>query len=121
MWSMLQQEQPDDYVVATDETHTVGEFVEEAFKRVGLEWQKYVSQDERFMRPVDVNFLKGDYSKARNKLGWQPETRFSQLVDIMADEDLGRWQRCLKGERFPWDAQNYPGEDRIVTRMTGQK
>jgi len=121
MWMMLQQEKPDDYVVATAETHTVREFVEEAFKRVGLDWQKHVSVDERFKRPLDVNFLKGDHSKATEKLGWQPQTKFNSLVDLMADEDISRWRRCLKGERFPWDAQNYPGEDRVITRMISQR
>jgi len=118
MWLMMQQEKPDDFVIATNKTHTVQEFAEKAFKRLGLDWEKYVSVDERFQRPLDVNFLQGDYSKAMATLGWQPETKFDRLIEIMADEDLGRWRRCLKGERFPWDAPNYPSENSIVTRMT---
>ena len=116
MWLILQQGEPDDYVVATNETHSVREFVEKAFKVVGLDWESYVSVDERFLRPLDVNYLKGDYSKARQKLGWKPKVTFDKLVGIMLNEDLSRWQRWQKGERFPWDAPNYPSEANIITR-----
>jgi len=116
MWMTLQQDQSDDYVIATNESHTVMEFAEKVFKRLGLDWQKHVVIDDRFMRPVDVNFLQGDYAKAKAKLGWKPETKFDRLIEIMTDEDFNRWQRCLKGERFPWDAFNYPSENRILSR-----
>jgi len=117
MWLILQQDEPDDYVIATGQTHSVREFVEKAFTVVGLDWQKYIKVDERFLRPLDVDFLQGDYSKAREKLGWQPQVKFNKLAEIMVGEDLSRWKRWLKGERFPWDAPNYPSEDRILSRM----
>lgn len=117
MWLMLQQNEPDDYVVATNEAHSVKEFVEQAFRIVNLDWQKYVKADERFLRPLDTDFLQGDYSKAKQKLGWEPKVKFKQLVDIMVKEDLSRWERWLRGEKFPWDAPNYPGESKILSRM----
>ncbi|TSA58123.1 GDP-mannose 4,6-dehydratase [bacterium] len=117
MWLMLQQDRPDDYVIATNEAHSVEEFLEKAFAIVNLDWGKYVKVDERFLRPLDVNFLQGDYSKARQKLGWEPKVKFDQLVEIMVKEDLERWERWQKGERFPWDAPNYPSENKILSRM----
>ena len=117
MWLILQQDKPDDYVIATGEAHPVREFAERAFTVAGLDWEKYVKVDERFLRPLDVNFLQGDYSKAREKLGWQPKVKFDKLAEIMVREDLNRWGRWLKGEKFPWDAPNYPSEDRIISRM----
>ena len=116
MWLMLQQDKPDDYVIATNETHSVKEFTEKAFSMVDLDWQKYVRVDERFLRPVDVEFLQGDYSKAKKKLGWQPKIKLDKLVEIMVKEDIDRWQRNIKGEHFPWDAYNYPGEMNIIKR-----
>lgn len=88
MWLMLQQDEPDDFVVATGETHAVQEFCELAFKHVGLEWRDYVRQDERFMRPADVDLLIGDPSKAADRLGWKPRTGFGELVSTMVDADL---------------------------------
>jgi GDPmannose 4,6-dehydratase len=117
MWLMLQQNEPDDYVIATNEAHSVKEFVDKAFGIVGLDWQRCVDIDEKFLRPLDVNFLQGDYSKARDKFGWQPKVKFDQLVQIMVKEDLNRWERWLKGEKFPWDAPNYPNENRILSRV----
>jgi len=116
MWLMLQQDKPDDYVIATGEAHSVREFAEKAFSIVGLEWQKYVKTDERFLRPLDVNYLRGDYSKAKQKLGWKPRVKFEELVEKMVKEDLERWKRWQKGERFSWDAPNYPSEANILTR-----
>jgi len=116
MWLILQQSEPDDYVIATNETHSVMELVERAFRIVSLDWEKYVRVDERFLRPLDVNFLQGDYSKVKKKLHWQPKVKFDQLVEIMVREDLSRWERWQKGERFPWDAPNYPSENRILSR-----
>jgi GDPmannose 4,6-dehydratase len=95
MWLMLQQETPDDYVLATGETHTVREFVKIAFAHVGLNYKKYVVIDPRFYRPAEVDLLLGDPAKARIKLGWQPEVSFEQLVKLMVDEDLARWQKKL--------------------------
>jgi GDPmannose 4,6-dehydratase len=88
MWLMLQQEQPDDYVVATNETHTVQEFVELAFGHADLDWKKYVKIDERFMRPAEVDLLIGDPEKAKQKLKWEPKTSFKQLVKMMVESDL---------------------------------
>lgn len=116
MWLMLQQKEPDDYVIATGEAHSVKEFVEKAFEIVGLNWRKYVKIDKRFFRPLDVPLLIGDYSKAERKLSWKPRTKFNKLVEIMVKEEISRWERWLKGERFPWDAPNYPSEARILTR-----
>jgi len=116
MWLMLQQDEPDDYVIATNETHSVRDFVAKAFSIVDLDWEKYVKIDKRFLRPLDVNFLQGDYSKAKQKFGWQPKVKFDNLAEIMVKEDLSRWQRWQKGERFPWDAPNYPTEVNILTR-----
>ncbi|MFC1786460.1 GDP-mannose 4,6-dehydratase [Halobacteriota archaeon] len=116
MWLMLQQKEPEDYVVATNESHSVKEFAEKAFDIVGLDWQKYVKIDERFKRPLDVNFLQGDYSKAKKKLGWEPKVKFDELVEEMVNEDLSKWGRWQSGEKFPWDAPNYPSEDKILSR-----
>jgi GDPmannose 4,6-dehydratase len=87
MWLMLQQDEPGDFVVSTDETHSVREFCELAFGQVGLDWQEYVVTDERFFRPAEVDLLVGDSSKAR-KLGWKPTVGFQQLVQRMVDADL---------------------------------
>ncbi|HEX5220224.1 MAG TPA: GDP-mannose 4,6-dehydratase [Verrucomicrobiae bacterium] len=95
MWLMLQQEQPDDYVIATGETHSVREFLEEAFALVGLDWQKHVVLDPRYVRPAEVDILVGDASKARKQLGWQPKTRFKELVKLMVDADV----QLLKAHR----------------------
>ena len=89
MWLMLQQEQADDYVVATGETHSIREFLEIAFAHVGIEdWQPKVTQDPRFLRPAEVDLLIGDPSKAREQLGWQPKVGFEDLVRMMVDSDL---------------------------------
>ncbi len=97
MWLMLQQDQPDDYVIATGEAHSVREFVEAAFAYVGLDWQRYVEQDPRYFRPAEVDLLLGDASKARKKLGWQPRVTFQQLVQIMTEADLTLVQREMYG------------------------
>ena len=114
MWLMLQQNEPDDYIIATNKTHSVMDFVETAFNVVGLSGDDYVIQDEKFLRPLDVNYLKGDYSKAKKKLGWEPQTTFSELVKIMVNVDLEKWEKWQNGERFPWDAPNYPSETTII-------
>jgi len=116
MWLMLQQKEPDDYVIASNESHSVREFAEKAFSVVGLDSQEYVSVDKKFLRPLDVEFLRGDYSKAKRDLGWEPHMKFDKLVRTMVKEDLSRWERWQSGERFPWDAPNYPSEERIISR-----
>lgn len=96
MWLMLQQEEPDDYVIATGETHSVRELVEIAFGHAGLDWEKYVVVDPRLYRPAEVDLLCGDYSKARTKLGWKPRIRFAELVKMMVEADLARWEKILQ-------------------------
>jgi len=88
MWLMLQQEEPDDYVIATGEVHSVRDFLEEAFGYVGLDWREHVEVDPRYYRPVDVDNLVGDAAKARRKLGWAPKVRFRDLVRLMVDADV---------------------------------
>jgi GDPmannose 4,6-dehydratase len=88
MWLMLQQDKPDDFVIATSETHSIEEFLDEAFGYVNLDWHDYVIQDERFMRPAEVDLLVGDASKAGLVLGWEPTITFSQLVRMMVDADI---------------------------------
>uniref|UniRef100_Q01XM4 GDP-mannose 4,6-dehydratase n=1 Tax=Solibacter usitatus (strain Ellin6076) TaxID=234267 RepID=Q01XM4_SOLUE len=88
MWLMLQQDRPDDYVIATGESYSVREFLERAAAHLGMDWQKVVEQDPRYLRPTEVDFLKGDPSKAREQLGWKPEVTFDQLVKRMVEHDL---------------------------------
>ncbi len=90
MWKMLQHGTPDDYVVATGETHTVREFCQIAFEAASLDWEKYVKVDPKFMRPAEVNLLLGDASKARKELGWQPKVSFKELVHMMVESDIDR-------------------------------
>ncbi len=116
MWQILQLKEPDDYVIATNETHSVKEFVEKSFSMLDLNWKDYVHIDKRYMRPVDVRYLRGDFTKGKEKFGWQPKTKFDDLVRIMVEKDLERWQRWKKGEHFPWDAQNYPNERKVLSR-----
>ena len=92
MWLMLQQERPDDYVVATGEAHSVRELVEVAFGCVGLDWQEYVVVDPALVRPAEVDLLIGDPTKARARLGWEPEVSFPRLVERMVRADLARLQ-----------------------------
>jgi len=112
MWLMLQQDQPDDYVVATGQTHSVREFCELAFAHLGLDYRDYVVQDERLFRPTEVDLLQGDAGKARRKLGWRPATNFEQLVELMVENDLEFLKRTL---RTPPEDQNgwlaYAGSD----------
>lgn len=88
MWLMLQQDKPDDYVISTGETHSVERLLEVAFGCVGLNWKDYAVQDERFMRPAEVDLLVGDASKAKEKLGWEPEVTFEELIGMMVESDL---------------------------------
>jgi GDPmannose 4,6-dehydratase len=89
-WRMLQLDEPDDFVLATGETHSVEEFLDEAFGNGGLEWREYVTIDERYFRPAEVDVLIGDYSKAKATLGWEPTVRFEELVRMMVDADRER-------------------------------
>ena len=119
MWMILQQKKPDDYVLATNETYSIRELVEEACKVASISTSKILSKKENF-RPFDVPLLQGDYSKAKRVLGWKPKTKFKKLVKVMVEEDISRWQRWLKGEHFPWDAAT-SGEDSYVIRNNKNK
>jgi GDPmannose 4,6-dehydratase len=92
MWLMLQQDEPDDYVVATGETHSVQELADLAFSHAGLDWRQHVVIDESFRRPAEVDFLLGDASKARHNLGWAPKLGFGDLIRLMVDADLARYR-----------------------------
>ncbi|HEX4121705.1 MAG TPA: GDP-mannose 4,6-dehydratase [Verrucomicrobiae bacterium] len=95
MWLMLQQDKPDDYVVATNETHSIREFLDLAFGHAKLDWNKYVEIDSRYYRPAEVDLLIGDYGKAKRQLGWEPKTKFADLVRLMVDADI----KLLKDHR----------------------
>lgn len=95
MWLMLQQDQPDDYVIATGETHSVGDFCRKTFELLDLDWQEYVAFDPRYERPAEVDLLLGDISKAKKQLNWQPKTSFHDLVKIMVESDLALARREL--------------------------
>lgn len=98
MWLMLQQPVPDDYVIATGETHSVRDFLEESFTYAGLNWQDYVEIDIRYFRPAEVDLLIGDPSKAKKKLGWEPKTKFKELVRIMVDADCAALEKQMSGK-----------------------
>lgn len=97
MWRMMQLDEPDDFVIATGETHTVREFLERAFAHAGLDWEKYVVIDPRYFRPTEVDILQGDASKAAHVLGWRPKVRFEELVRIMVDADVKLLNDQLNG------------------------
>ncbi len=90
MWLMLQQEEPQDYVIATNTAYTVRDLCEVAFSHVGLDWQEHVEADARFMRPTEIAASRGDYSKAKSELGWEPRMQFKELIEFMVDEDIRR-------------------------------
>jgi GDPmannose 4,6-dehydratase len=96
MWMMLQQPEPQDYVIATGESHSVRELVEIAFRHVGLDPDRYIKLDPRLLRPADVDHLVGDASKARRELGWEPKVSFEQLVRLMVDADVERLERAIQ-------------------------
>ncbi|MEO0794179.1 MAG: GDP-mannose 4,6-dehydratase [Verrucomicrobiota bacterium] len=101
MWRMLQQDEPDDYVLATNETHSIRDFLDASFEAVDLDWKDYVDFDERFLRPAEVDLLIGDYSKAKEKLGWEPQTRMKGLAKIMVEADMD----LLQGKPYPEGAR----------------
>jgi GDPmannose 4,6-dehydratase len=108
MWAMLQQDEPDDYVIGTGQTHSVEDFVRVSFEHVGLDWKRYVVNDPQFYRPAEVDLLLGNPAKARQKLGWEPEVSFEQLVHLMVDSDLAQLSHSLKSgqtaPRMTWKA-----------------
>jgi GDPmannose 4,6-dehydratase len=100
MWMMLQQADPDDYVVATGETHSIREFLDLSFGQAGLEWQKYVKIDPKYYRPAEVEVLIGDAAKAKKQLGWEPKTKFPELVRIMTEADIAMLAQEMSGKAF---------------------
>jgi GDPmannose 4,6-dehydratase len=116
MHKMMQQKVPDDYVIATGETHSVGEFAQHAFDAVGLNWKDHVISEKKLHRPLDVHQLCGNPAKATRILGWKPKVTFRELVKIMVDSDLKLWKKHLAGEPFPWDAPNHTHELDLVAR-----
>lgn len=114
MWLMLQQEKPDDYVIATGKAHSVKDFVEAAFKAVDLDWHNYVETDERFKRPAEVDLLKGDPSKAKEKLGWSPKVSFNELVEKMVQSDLKR----LKEKSIFYGRHNFMKDKDVIILPT---
>lgn len=116
MWLMLQQSEPNDFVIATEESHSIKEFAQEAFNVVNLDWKKYVRVNKCLLRPLDIDILKGNCSKAKKYLKWRPKVKFKKLVNTMVKEDLRRWQLWLNGKKFAWDAPSYPAENKILAR-----
>jgi GDPmannose 4,6-dehydratase len=106
MWMMLQQSEPDDYVLATGKTHSVRELLEAAFAAVGLNWEEYVEIDARFIRPAEVDLLCGDATKAREKLGWEPEVSFEELIKMMVEADMEVVQKAENGLAFAASLRN---------------
>ena len=102
MWMMMTQKKPDDYILATGESHSISELVNESCKVAGISKSKIKSSKASY-RPMDIQDIKGDYRKAKKKLGWKPKTKFKKLVKIMVEEDINRWERWLKKEHQPWD------------------
>ncbi len=111
-WRILQQDKPDDYVIGTGESHTVEEFVKEAFAYVDLDWREYVEIDPRYFRPTDVDYLQADITKAKRKLGWSPTITFYDLVKILVDAEMmaiglqppGEGKKILQTRNFNWTA-----------------
>jgi GDPmannose 4,6-dehydratase len=116
IYLMMQQDKPETYVISTNEAHSVEELAKVSFEVLDLDWKDYVKTDKKYHRPLDINLLKGDYSKAKNDLGWEPKTKFHELIKLMVDEDLKRWEMFLDGKVFPWDAPLYPNEMNILQK-----
>ena len=110
MWLMIQQDKPDDYVIATGENHSVREFAEKVFQKLELDYNEYVAIDKRYFRPTEVDVLLGDSTKARKKLGWAPKVTFDQLIDMMVESDLELANR----EKILLDAGYRNAKNRII-------
>ena len=110
MWLMLQQDKPDDYIIATGETHSVREFAEKIFQKLGLDYKEYIAIDQRYFRPTEVDVLLGDSTKARKKLGWAPKVTFDQLIDMMVESDL----ELANKEKILLDAGYRKAKNRII-------
>lgn len=116
IWKILQHDEPQDFILATGSTYSVEEFLNFAFEAVKLNYKDYIKINDRYFRPLDVNFLCGDPTRAQDVLGWKTKTSLKELITIMVDEDIKRWQMWLDGESFPWDAPLYTSESTILSR-----
>ena len=116
MWRIMQLAEPNDFVVATGEAHSVEDLIRTAFTRANLDYKKYMKVDQKLIRPIDVNFLLGDISKLNKYSLWEPKVKFEELINLMVDSDIKRWSNYLNGEIFPWDAPSYPNELNIKSR-----
>ena len=116
MWKMLQQKNPEDFVIASGKSYKVLDLVKKAFSIVDLDWEKHVKTDKSLYRILEVNKLEGNSTKAEKKLGWKPKTNFNDLIKIMLEADLERWGKWKKGELFPWDALSSIEEQKTITR-----
>lgn len=116
MWKILQQKNPDDFVIATGKSHSVLDFVKKSFELAGLNWKNHVRTDKNLHRIIEVDVLEGDSSKAKRKLGWKPKVNFEDLVKIMLEEDIERWSKWKKGKLFPWDAYSSIDEYKTIKR-----
>ena len=108
MWKILQHNEPLDIVIATNTNYTVENFLDSACKHLDLDYSQFLKVDKKFLRPLDVNYLRGDSSKAKEILNWEPSVTFDDLVKIMVESDLDRWKAFKEGRHIPWDALNYP-------------
>ena len=118
---IMQQNKPENFVISTGESHSVSEFAKEAFDLVGLNWKKYVKSDKKFFRPYELHDLRGNSKKAVKHFKWKPKITFKELVKIMVDADLKRWNDFLNGKVFPWDAPLYPDESNLITRLSNRE
>lgn len=114
VWRMMQEDEPQDYVIGTDYSHSVMEFAQEAMKVADIDVA--VNTSKAFTRPLDIKFLQSYSTKARETLGWKPKTMFGKLVKIMVDADIQRWTDWQAGKTFPWDAPLYPNEAKVLRR-----
>jgi GDPmannose 4,6-dehydratase len=116
LYLMMQQDKPETYVISTNEAHSVEELAKVSFEVLNLDWKDYVKTDKKYHRPLDINLLKGYYSNSKTELGWEPKTTFYELIKLMVNEDLKRWEMFLDGKVFPWDAPLYPNEMNILQK-----
>jgi GDPmannose 4,6-dehydratase len=114
MWMMLQQPEPEDFVLATGKTHSIRELLEAAFGAVGLDWEEYVEIDPKLIRPAEVEFLCGDATKAREKLGWEPQVGFEELIKMMVEADLEAVQKAENGIAFVASLRNGNGNGSLT-------
>jgi GDPmannose 4,6-dehydratase len=116
MWKILQHNEPLDIILATNTTYSVESFVKAAFDIVDLNHKEYLKINKKFIRPLDVNYLRGDYKEAKKILKWEPTVKFEKLVELMVSADMSRWTSWKNGKYIPWDAFHYPSEDQLLSK-----